>query len=154
MLRQFAAGRRALELLVASPHRGRSLSGSRGAPGMGTREVRDRIGPRSPSTWRSAGRAAREAGGAAGARASARVGPASPAHGPRSPLAAALRARAPPRGGRFKRLVRGARGRALGRRRGGSRSVQRRSPALNPLCHPVACCLRLPSYSRAFGEQW
>lgn len=37
---QFAAGRRAPELLAAAPHRGRSRSGSRGARGTGSWEVR------------------------------------------------------------------------------------------------------------------
>lgn len=121
-----------------------------GAPGG----ARGRVGP----SLLPAGRAAREAA-APWARAPARVGPAAPAHGPRSPcraLPAAVRARAPPRGGRFKRLAAGARGRGElgGRRREGHGSVPTvaRSQLPSAPCHPLGGLL--PDGSLLLLSRW
>lgn len=116
---------------MAALHRGRSRSGSWGALGTGNREARGVVVGRDRSPY----------GGLHVKLAALRARELRPAWAPprphSGPLAAALRARAPLRGGRFKRLVRGGRARAAAvssgsRRWGGSGSVRRPSPALNP----------------------
>lgn len=150
---QFAAGRRAPELLAAAPHRGRSRSGSRGARGTGSWEVRGAAAGRGrhPRGVARGGLHVKRA--ALGARELRPAwAPPRPRTGRAAPEAAALRARAPPRGGRFKRP--GARGwPPAGReRQRRPQTVACPSPP-SALCHPRSfTAWRFRSGAR--GEQW